>query len=323
VQARSTFVTLPLPQNWALDATQTVDVISGASPSYYTDPRTFTSMHDVRRAQDVRLSWYPGLQKWSFGQSYSEENDYLSKGVSLSFMQASSDRNVSVEAGFSRNEDTINPVNKLVTDQHKSTQDLLLSSTLVLTPSDIVQISWTLSSAKGYLSDPYKFFDVRPEHRQSHALSARWNHRLEAHDATVRLATRFHQDSFGVRSFMTQTEYSQAMGDGWYLTPLIRFYSQSQASFFSPPDPAKPTQPQIPQGVQLGITPLSFDQRLAAFGAVTAGIKIEKRLASQTTLDLRWDHYVQSNRWGVMQSGTQGLADFKVTMVQVGISHKF
>jgi hypothetical protein len=75
--------------------------------------------------------------------------------------------------------------------------------------------------------------------------------------------------------------------------------------------------------VQLGITPLSFDQRLAAFGAVTAGIKIEKRLASQTTLDLRWDHYVQSNRWGVMQSGTQGLADFKVTMVQVGISQKF
>ena len=68
---------------------------------------------------------------------------------------------------------------------------------------------------------------------------------------------------------------------------------------------------------------MSFDQRLASCGAVTAGIKIEKRLASKTTLDLRWDHYVQRNTWGVMQSGTLGLADFKVTMVQVGISQKF
>jgi hypothetical protein len=323
VQARSTFLTLPLPQNWALDATQTVDVISGASPAYYTEPRTFTPMQDVRRAQDLRLSWYPGLQKWSFGQSLSEENDYLSKGVSVSFMQASADRNVSVEVGFSRNEDNINPVNKRVTNQHKTTQDLLLSSTLVLTPNDIVQISLTHSSAKGYLSDPYKFFDVRPDHRRSHALAARWNHRLNAQDATLRLATRLHQDSFGIRSFMLQTEYSQAVGHGWYLTPLVRFYSQSQASFFSPPDPAQPSQPQIPQGAQLGITPLSFDQRLASFGAMTAGLKIEKRLASQTTLDLRWDHYVQSSHWGVMQSGTPGLADFKVRMVQVGISHKF
>lgn len=323
VQARSTFLSLPLPANWALDATQTVDVISGASPAYYTEPRTFTPLRDVRRAQDLRLSWYPGLQKWSFGQSLSEENDYLSKGFSMSFMQASADRNVSVEVGFSRNEDTINPVNKRVTDQHKTTQDLLLSTTLVLTPTDIVQISLTHSSAKGYLSDPYKFFDVRPDHRRSHALAARWNHRLNAQDATLRLATRLHQDSFGIRSLMAQSEFSQAMGHGWYLTPLLRFYSQSQASFFSPPDPAQPAQPQIPPGAQLGITPLSFDQRLAAFGALTAGLKIEKRLASQTTLDLRWDHYVQSSHWGVMQTGTAGLADFKVRMVQVGISHKF
>jgi hypothetical protein len=137
------------------------------------------------------------------------------------------------------------------------------------------------------------------------------------------MATRFHKDTFGIRSFMAQTEYSQAVGDGWYLTPLFRFYSQSQATFFSPPNPAQPSQPQIPLGTQLGTTPLSFDQRLAAFGAVTAGIKIEKRMASKTTLDLRWDRYEQRNRWGVVQSGTQGLADFKVTMVQVGISQKF
>jgi hypothetical protein len=44
VQARSTFLSLPLPANWALDATQTVDVISGASPAYYTEPRTFTPL---------------------------------------------------------------------------------------------------------------------------------------------------------------------------------------------------------------------------------------------------------------------------------------
>jgi len=62
VQARSTFVTLPLPQNLALDATQTVDVISGASPAYYTEARTFTPMQDVRRAHDLRLSWYNELQ---------------------------------------------------------------------------------------------------------------------------------------------------------------------------------------------------------------------------------------------------------------------
>lgn len=323
VQARNAFVTLPLPQNLAVDATQTVDVISGASPAYYTESRTFTPVHDVRRAHDLRLSWLNNLQKWTLGQTRSAENDYLSQGASLAFLQSTPDRNISIEVGLSQNQDTINPVNRLVTDKHKTTQDILLSTTLVISPRDIVQMSWTANTARGYLSDPYKFFDVRPDWRRSNSLAMRWNHHFASTGSTLRLSTRLHQDSFAIRSIMLQGEYSQSLDNGWFITPLLRHYSQTQASFFSAPDPSHPSQPQIPAGTQLGISPLSFDQRLSAFGAITAGIKIEKRLASQTTLDLRFDQYEQRNHWGLLQSATPGLANFKARILQLGIRQKF
>lgn len=327
VQARSSFVTLPLPHQLALEATQTVDAISGASPAYYTEPRTLTAVKDTRKAHEVGLAWYDDLQKWRLSQTHSQENDYRSRGGTLSYSHASPDRNRTIELAISRNQDSINPVNQLVTNEHKTTRDILLSTTLVITPYDLLQISWTHSTAKGYLSDPYKFFDVRPNQRQSNALSARWNHYFVDNGSTLRLSTRLHKDTFAVRSLMLQSEYSLPVSNdtlnGWVVTPLLRYYSQTQAHFFSPPDPERPSLPQIPTDTLLGITPLSFDQRLAAFGAITAGIKIEKRLNTQTTIDLRFDQYEQRNRWSSLQRGTKGLANFQAQIIQIGIRHKF
>jgi len=192
-----------------------------------------------------------------------------------------------------------------------------------MTPRDLVQMSWTHSTAHGYLNDPYKFFDVRPDWRRSNSLAVRWNHHFADLGSTLRLSTRLHQDSFAIRSLMLQGEYSHPAGNGWFITPMMRYYSQTHAYFFSAPNPLQPSQPQIPAGTLLGISPLSFDQRLSAFGAITAGVKVEKRLASQTTLDMRFDQYEQRNGWSLLQSPTKGLANFKAQIVQLGITHKF
>lgn len=323
VQAQSAFVVMPLPHNWVLDASAVIDDISGASPAYYTEPLSYARVTDKRQAQDLRLSWYRNDQRWAVGRARSEENDYHARNTSWSYQQSTPDRNTTWDLAYSRSDDLVAPVNRIVTPQPKRTQELLVGGTWVLTPQDLVQLSLTRSWARGYLNDPYKFFDLRPDHRTVSALSAKWNHRFAGQGTVQRLSARWTEDSFAVRSITLQGEWSQPLANGWTLTPLLRYYSQTAAYFFAPPDPANPSRPQIPQGAQLGLTPMSFDQRLAAFGALTQGLKIEKKLDTQTTLDLRLDHYTQKNKASLLAPGTRGLADFKATFVQVGITQRF
>ncbi len=323
VQARSAFVTLPLNPQWVLDASAVVDDISGASPTYYTEPQSFAQVEDQRKAQDLRLSWYNDLQRWTLGSAQSAENDYHSRNVAVSFQQTTPDRNTTWDLAYARSHDHISPVNRIVDTQTKRTYELLAGATWVLSPQDLLQTSLTRSSSQGYLNDPYKFFDIRPRSRTVNAVSLRWNHHFDHKDIVQRLSARWSKDSFAVRSVTLQGEWSHSLAHGWSLTPLLRYYSQSGAYFFSPPDPLHPERPQMVPGAQLGVTLMSFDQRLAAFGALTRGLKIDKKLNDQTTLDLRLDHYTQKNRWSLLGKPPAGLADFKATFVQVGMTHSF
>jgi hypothetical protein len=323
VKALSSHWVLPIGASWALEAGTVVDAISGASPAYYTAPRSFAPVRDTRRAQDIKASHYWRNQRITLGQSGSKEIDYASRSHVLMYSRSTPDNNTTLDIGAARTHDTINPVTQLVVNEKKTVNELLLGLTQVVSPRDLIQVQWVHSSGQGYFSDPYKLLDARPNHRQTDALSFRWNHHRPDTNTTARWQARVAQDSFGIRSATLGLELAQVLSPQWTLTPSARLYSQSAASFFSAPDPARPDVPFIPSNFVLGQSHISFDQRLAALGALTMGLKLEKKITASTSVDIKYERYRQRNAWTLHGPHVEGLDDFKAQFVQLGLTHKF
>ncbi len=323
VKALSTHWVLPIGTSWALEAGTVVDAISGASPAYYTAPRSFAPVRDTRRARDLKASHYWANQRITLGQSESKEADYVSRSQSLMYSRSTPDNNTTFDAAIARTHDTINPVTQLVVDEKKTVHEWLLGLTQVLTPQDLLQVQWVHASGRGYFSDPYKLLDARPNHRRMDALSLRWNHHWPATDTTARWHARVARDSFGIRANTFGLDLAQVLSPQWTLTPSARFYTQSAATFFSPPNPQRPDVPVIPAGFVLGESHISFDQRLAPYGALTAGLKLERKITANTTVDIKYERYRQRNAWSRHGATVKGLDDFNAQFIQVGLTHKF
>jgi hypothetical protein len=187
--------------------------------------------------------------------------------------------------------------------------------TQVLTANDIVQSNLTYARGRGYYDDPYKAIDVRPDSRNQLAWLTRWNHHFAALDATLRLSARWYRDNWGIRAITLGSEWVQPFGS-WTITPGLRYYTQSAADFyFGPP---------FPQGFRSN-QPYSADQRLSAFGAITAGIKVAKTFAGGWRADFKVEHYEQRNDWRRIVSGddSRPLKAFKAQFYQFGLGRDF
>ena len=106
-------------------------------------------------------------------------------------------------------------------------------------------------------------------------------------------------------------EYVQPLPKEFTVTPLIRLYSQTAARFYLSdfPDPSQ----EFPMYS-------SMDQRLSAFGAITIGIKLEKKIAKDWLVDAKLEAYEQRAGWSITGGGDPGLLPFKARSIQLGLS---
>jgi hypothetical protein len=116
----------------------------------------------------------------------------------------------------------------------------------------------------------------------------------------------------------------QPVGDRWTVTPELRYYTQGAASFYYDPvyDPVvgAPYPPGYFTSPPQFISP---DQRLSAFGAITAGLKVAMKLSPDWTVDVKAERYEQRGSWRVGGQGSPGLEPFRATFVQFGVSTRF
>lgn len=317
VKATAIGIVAPLSPEWSISTTTTTDGISGASPAFHNS--AITKMHDRRNAVDAALTRYFGDGSLTLGSAYSHESDYVSKAVTMQASISSEDRNTTWSAGVGLSVDSINPNNKIVQDQSKHVTDFLLGVSQVLTPVDIVQLNLGMANATGYMSDPYKVFDNRPD-RRSHTMTLRWNHHLDKFDATSRFSYRYYGDDWSIKSHTFGLEYVQNFSDGWSVTPLLRLYSQSAAKFYIDAGPyGFPFPPNPPEGAIY----FSEDQRLSAYGAHTVGFKITKNLGDDWVVDFKYEKYEQRSNWRLFGDGSPGLLPFSARSFQVGLARSF
>lgn len=302
-----------------------LDNVSGASPRWHSAISSASHMHDERKAADVKLTRYFERSSYGFGLSHSTEHDYDSTAVSLAGSWSTADNNTTFNAGIGYASDKINPVNGVVTDETKKTVDLMVGVTQAWTANDLVQLNLTHSSGRGYYNDPYKTLDVRPRERQQTALLGRWNHHFAGNGTTLRASYRFYHDNFRINAHTLQGEWVVPVTPALRLTPLVRLYSQSSASFYVDPVYDATLGEPYPAGYNPANPPafISQDQRLSSFGAITLGLKADVQLTPLWSVDGKIEAYEQRGSWRFGGTGSPGLAPFRAAFVQVGASRKF
>jgi hypothetical protein len=324
VHSPSVELVLPLAGAWSLQAGLVSDAISGASPRYHTAVSGASHFKDTRTGTDLAVTRYFERASVTVAAGSSDENDYDSRFYSVQANLSSADNNTTWLLGTGVANDRIDPVNLIVKNERKHTNDFMLGVTQVFSPTDLAQLVITHARGRGYFSMPYKYVDTRPRERNADTLLARWNHHLASSDATVRIQYRFARDSWDVVSHTVAGEWVQPLGGGWTVTPSARLYSQSAASFYFDPVYDSVFGPPFPSGFTPGSkAPMSADQRLSAFGAATVGLKLEKELGHDTAVDVKWEEYRQRASWRPFGSGSPGLAPFRARSIQVGIAHRW
>jgi hypothetical protein len=316
VRTPSFFARKPLSDSLQAEGSVVYDSVSGASPLFHNtlSGASRLGVTDYRTAGDLKLTKYFDHVAVGVGGAVSSERDYLSRALSLDARVSSDDGNRTLAFGVGGASDRINSTNGVAEGKERHTLDLLAGITQALSPDAIAQSTITYSPGHGYYSDPYKAIDVRPDHRQILAWLTRYNQHLPWFDATVNLSYRYLHDSFGSGSHAAEIAWNQPLPGGWSVAPHLRYYMQSAASFyFDPP---------FAHGFVPGDS-YSADTRLSAFGALTSGLSIAKRLPDGWAVDFKLDFYRQRSDWHLGGDGSPGLEPFSARWIQTGVSKAF
>ena len=311
----------PLGRRWSLEAGAVLDDVSGASPRYYSDLSGASHMSDRRTAYDAKITRHFERGALALGAMQSDENDYLSRAASVEARWSTADNNTTFNLGLGATRDLIRPTKGGVlgvTSEHRNSGEAVFGFTLAASPNDLLQFTLAFSRGEGYFSDPYKLGDRRPRERDTQTLTLRWNRFFEPVEGTLRSSLRQHLDSFGVRATTLEWQWVQPLPRALTLSPSLRYYTQSAADFYLDPVSDLAVYPGALSSEGFN----SADTRLAGFGAITLGLKLEWRWQAWS-FDIKLDRYEQRAEWRSGGPGSPGIDPIQATLVQLGTSLRF
>ena len=130
--------------------------------------------------------------------------------------------------------------------------------------------------------------------------------------AAAHLSYRYYLDDWSISAHTVETAWYQTLPDGWLVKPAIRYYSQHKADFYAP---------YFTQARSDGFH--SSDYRLASYGSVLAGFKIEKQFGKHTKLDFNAEYYTR--RGDLKLTGKYSIEDEPLSSyaLTIGFHHTF
>ena len=159
---------------------------------------------------------------------------------------------------------------------------------------------------------PELFRENRPTWRNNFAVNTGLNQFIPALDASLHFDYRFYQDDWQVSAHTFEFKWFQPLGFGITLTPSVRYYSQSQAFYFAPYYLA-------PRADNF----YSSDYRLSAFGALSGGLTLEKKLNKAIKLEAGFEYYKHASSYTLGGGGSGSYADYSYYMAHAGVDVNF
>jgi hypothetical protein len=239
-------------------------------------------------------------------RDFNQRNTTLSTGLAVS--RDEWDPIGGIPEGLSETRNVRDLSNRSGTDT-KDIFDVVVGVTQVVSRNLLMQVNYSYSDSSGYLSDPFKIVSVvdgttgdvipiaptgeegpshlflheqRPDSRAKHSLYTQAKYYMSG--KVLDISYRYMTDDWEIDSHTLDTRYRVPFGDGRYLEPHLRYYTQSEADFYSlslvDGDP-------LPKYV-------SADHRLGDFDAITVGAKYGWKTGNGNDMSVRLEWYQQS-----------------------------
>lgn len=228
--------------------------------------------------------------------------------------------------------------------------------TQVLSKSALVEGSVSYTASTGYLANPYKvmevlfidplqaadsdgkikatmraFLEQRPSERNQWTENVRYVQHIAPFDAALHLDYRFFHDDWGIHAHTFSADWIQPLGDGWSITPRVRYYSQDSADFYAPylvsnqaasksvQDPATGTTKTVKYDPKLLPKAYSSDQRLSGYGALSGGLSLTKKFAKGLELQAGAEYYTHAGSLKLGGGGEGNYTDFDGYLVNAAL----
>jgi hypothetical protein len=314
----------PVGSNWSIEAGYAQETMSGASPwatllGVNGDQSLIMSgatIRDSRSAADLTLIHYSEDRSISLGLAHSDEDDYEAKAITLGGEWEFNNKLSTLSLGFSYSTDDLSPVDAVafgrIVEAEKRTRSMSVGYSRVINKVSAISSTLNITQHDGYLSDPYKLRDVRPDERTEWALSLRYRRFFDNRNAALHLDYRYFNDDWGIDSHTIYSAWYQSIGARFQIAPNIRLYSQREADFYLAVDNFS-----LPR-----TTAQSSDFRLSGYGAWSLGLKAIFR-ADTWDVTLSYDQYSADESKGLSASDTEhpALLDFQLT--SIGFNFRF
>ncbi len=315
----------PLGRNMSLHVDANYESLSGASPWFTSrsldgEPVVNLSgpsgIWDRRAELSVGSRYYLDNGSFAGKIGYSEENDYSAVYFGLNGERNYNNDLTTVSVGLSYSSDEIFPTdaalfNRVIEDDKQSTS-VFFSVSQIINQVSSFQSALSITDQSGFLSDPYKLRDIRPDNKTQIAWSNSYRRFFVSANAAFHVDYRYYHDDFGISSHTSDVSWHQNLGRTFQLVPQLRYYSQSAADFFT--------------NVDDFLNPISeyqsSDYRLSAFGAVSGGFSVIADMGSWKAT-LTAERYLANDKYSAYDVSLPSTALVKYNRVSLGIDLRF
>lgn len=231
-----------------------------------------------------------------------------------------------------------------------------LGMTQVLNKSALIQGSVSYTNSKGYMANPYKttavlfvdptqkigssgqlsgsmlaFIEQRPEERNQWTENLRFIQHIDTLDAALHLDYRFYHDDWGINAHTISGDWIQPLGNGWSITPRVRYYSQDGADFYVPYLVSKQASAKSiynEDGDKIGterydpkLLPQNYssDYRLSGYGALSGGLTVTKQFTKGLELQAGAEYYKHAGDLKLGGGGEGNYTDFEGYLVNAAL----
>ncbi|HEY0963843.1 MAG TPA: DUF3570 domain-containing protein [Pseudomonadales bacterium] len=317
-------VQMPVGDSYALTLSSSYESMSGASPWYTIrrgDGSTGVIMSGAtisEQRRDVSANVRRYLDNGAIGITLggSHENDYGALSASIDAERHFNDNLTTLAGGLGYSDDELDPTQQQgfarILTADKRSRSAFASLSQVVNRNNLVQTGISVTYLSGYLSDPYKLNDKRPDARTQIAWTTAWRHFIPAANAALQADYRFYHDDFGIDSHTIDVAWHQNVGSDWQLVPGIRYYSQRAADFFTQQLVFAPTSAQPYQ---------STDFRLSNYGAWSGSLKVQWEIDAFTVSASAERYYADTAFASYDGLESPALVDF--TRLSLGLDYRF
>jgi hypothetical protein len=363
-----------------IDLRLVVDVLTGATPNgahassvaqTFTTPSgngTYTALpgetpldetfHDTRAAAGA--DWTLPLDRLSrvkLGLNASAEYDYISLGLSGSYMRDLNNKNTTLTASLAFNNDTYTPeggiplalspmrkqgtgINRDGSSDTKTITDFLIGVTQVISRSTIMELNYSYGMSDGYLTDPFKIVTVidpltgLPASAAFSAIDAgnlpyvyeKRPDSRQRNNLFYRVAHHLTEDviNFSYRYFWDDWGISSNTFDLKYRYEMGKSYLQPHVRYYMQ-DAADFYVHDLVQGTDVDangkvlLSEISSDSRLAKFTTTTLGLKYGYAVGRNSEFSVRGEFMQQAFDDGNIRAGEE-TPDLNAVILNVGYS---